>query len=213
MFWKILTYGVMLLLLCGAAQAFPLDSAQCGASITATQAARGDIGGNVAQVPAQDWVDVQLPDYWTARWPGHNGIVWYRIEWVTNCDPATLRLQPLALGINSINMAGQVFINGDLLWRDTHLVEPLSRSWNMPRTWTLPAATIKEGINTLLIQVHGVTVASPGLGVVHFGGPAGTAATPDAGDLGPSHHVYHQHDGVLVHCIAVLGNVAVLSQG
>ena len=53
-------------------------------------------------------------------------------------------------------MAGQVFINDDLLWQDQSLVEPLSRSWNMPRYWSLPSSILKQGENILWVRVVGL---------------------------------------------------------
>ncbi|MCH4596842.1 hypothetical protein L7A47_31545, partial [Achromobacter xylosoxidans] len=32
----------------------------------------------------------------------------------------------------------------DLLWRDASQVEPLSRSWNMPRYWRLPESSVRD---------------------------------------------------------------------
>lgn len=145
----------------------------CHPSIIATQAARGSSGmppENQAP-PVHGWVDVRLPDIWTDRWPDHDGVVWYRMDWIAGCGLAGLRTQPLALATDSIRMAGQIFVNGDLLWRDTNLSEPLSRGWNMPRSWTLPAATLRQGVNTILIQVSGASIASPGLGEVRLGAP------------------------------------------
>jgi hypothetical protein len=50
--------------------------------------------------------------------------VWYRLDWELDCiDPA----QPIALSLYSMVLAGEVYLNQDLLWRDQHLQEPLSR--------------------------------------------------------------------------------------
>lgn len=171
-FWQRLAYGVMLVWLCLSGQAFALSTDPCSPSIVSTQVARGGgLGDSDAPPPTHGWADVTLPDHGEAYWPGHEGIVWYRIQWTPGCEVAQWRSRPLALAIDSINMAGQVFVNGELLWRDTHLVEPLSRSWNMPRSWTLPASTMRDGLNTILIQVHGVALTSQSLGAVHVGDP------------------------------------------
>ena len=39
----------------------------------------------------------------------------------------------LALAIAGMRLAGEVYWNDALLWRDRSVVEPFSRSWNMPR--------------------------------------------------------------------------------
>ncbi len=151
------------------------EPAACGARITQVQAARAP--GDGAARPATGWVGVTLPDRWDeARWPGYSGTVWYRIDWQHDCPPAA---GALALALESINMAGEVWLGDTLLWRDRHLAEPLSRSWNMPRLWLLPDALLRPGANTLWLRVVGVAAQSPGLGAVHLGAPAALQAGHD----------------------------------
>ncbi len=66
-------------------------------------------------------------------------------------------------------MAGQIYINDDLLWQDQSLVEPLSRSWNMPRYWNIPASALQQGENIIWIRVVAVTTQSSGIGHVLLG--------------------------------------------
>ena len=75
----------------------------------------------------------------------------------------------MGLTLESVVMAGEIFINDELIWRDAHLTEPLSRSWNMPRYWRLPEALLHDGVNTLWLRVVGVAQQTPGLGPVHLG--------------------------------------------
>ena len=117
----------------------------------------------------KNWQNVKLPDFWENRWKNYSGIVWYRILWSKACQ--TSQTEPLALNIDSINMAGEVYLNQHLIWRDKNLVEPLSRSWNMPRYWVLPNSELKRGQNEILIRVIGVATQSPGLGNVYIGTP------------------------------------------
>lgn len=120
--------------------------------------------------PTQGWEPVLLPDVWTRRWPGHGGSVWYRIDWERGCAPGQGEpLEPLALGIDGVSVAGEVFINDDLLWRDASLVEPLSRSWNMPRWWLLPASSLREGVNQVWVRAVGPLALSPGMGALRLG--------------------------------------------
>jgi hypothetical protein len=87
------------------------------------------------------WHNVTLPDHWLDRWPGYSGAVWYRIDWQRGCaHPHATPADPVALALHSMVMAGEVFVNGDLLWRDRHLAEPLSRSWNMRPCMRAPTA-------------------------------------------------------------------------
>ncbi|MEQ4617819.1 MAG: 7TM diverse intracellular signaling domain-containing protein [Corticimicrobacter sp.] len=115
------------------------------------------------QRPAGGWQSVTLPDLWQRHWPGFDGPVWYRVDWQTAC-PA----QTVALHVSSMAMAGQVFLNDTLLWQDAHLAEPMSRSWNVPRQWLLPAAALDDH-NTLWFRIAAPAHLSPGLGSVVLG--------------------------------------------
>ena len=137
----------------------------CAIRIDSVMAARADASATTA--PQQGWEPVTLPDNWSRRWPGHS-TVWYRILWSTDCAPTT----PVALTIDAINMAGAVYSNQDLIWRDHSLQEPLSRSWTLSRYWVLPQSSLRpEGANTLWVHVVGVPELSPGLGVLQLGMP------------------------------------------
>ncbi|KAG1435600.1 hypothetical protein G6F57_021052 [Rhizopus arrhizus] len=81
-------------------------------------------------------------------------------------------------------MAGEVFINDERIWRDAHLTEPLSRSWNLPRYWRLPEALLRDGVNTLWLRVVGVSQQTPGLGPVHLGAAQAMQALQE--DLPPT---------------------------
>lgn len=126
---------------------------------------------DAAQRSTHDWAAVTLPDDWAKRWPAHDGAVWYRIDWTPAACP-----EPLALGIDAIIMAGEVYLNDTLLWRDAALVEPLSRSWNMPRWWLLPQSSLREGTNTVWVRVIGSALQTPGLGSLRLGAASWVAA-------------------------------------
>jgi len=169
----------------GAAQA----RQACAPRVLGVQAARAD--GDAR--PAHGWEKVSLPDTWTRRWPGFGGAVWYRIDWERGCagggpvaeaaaEPA---VEPVALGIDGISMAGEVFSNGELLWRDASMVEPLSRSWNMPRWWLLPESSLQAGVNTVWVRVAGIPELSPGLGRLRLGQAAQVRAFYE-------HHLWRQ---------------------
>lgn len=115
--------------------------------------------------PLEGWQPVSLPDLWQRHWPGFTGAVWYRLDWRADCPR-----EPIALNIERMVMAGEVWLNDDLLWRDESLVEPLSRSWNLPRYWLLPLSRQGEA-NTLWVRLVGSEHAAPGLGAVHVGSP------------------------------------------
>ncbi|MDA7417253.1 ATP-binding protein [Xenophilus arseniciresistens] len=107
---------------------------------------------------------MSLPDRWQSRWPAFDGVVWYRIDWrAGGCDS---KAQPLGASFSYVNMAGVIRLNDGLLWRDQNLVEPLSRSWNMPRAFALPADGLQPGLNRFWVQVVGAADQGSGLGTV-----------------------------------------------
>lgn len=136
----------------------------CTAQVSSVQVAKGSDDGR--RPDAAQWQPVQLPDDWSARWPGYSGTAWYRIGWRHDCHGTG----QVALALESVVMAGEVYVNDQRIWSDAHLTEPLSRSWNMPRYWLIPDALVGPGENTLWIRVVGVAGQSPGLGPVHLGG-------------------------------------------
>ncbi|CAL60797.1 Conserved hypothetical protein, putative ATP-binding [Herminiimonas arsenicoxydans] len=140
-------------------------AAPCTAQILQVSATQGS---NDGQRPNDtQWQPVTLPDNWMERWPGYNGTVWYRVDWQAACAAASG--QALALAVESIVMAGEIYVNNDLIWRDESLIEPLSRSWNMPRYWRLSPSLLKDGVNTIWVRVVGVASQAPGMGPLHLG--------------------------------------------
>jgi len=137
----------------------------CTVRVLSVQSAQGDANGS--KPVEANWQAVTLPDNWTARWPAYSGTAWYRIDWQRDCPSANTT--GLALALESVVMAGEVYLNDNLIWRDAQLVEPLSRSWNMPRYWRLPESLLKDGTNIFWVRVVGVAGQSPGLGPLHLG--------------------------------------------
>lgn len=141
---------------------------RCEPRIVARQSAKALPAGPPPDAALLQWVDVPLLDDWSQRWPGYDGAAWYRIDWESPCG----RDQPVALAVINMVMAGEVFVNSELIWRDHSLVEPLSRSWNMPRYWLLPKALLKEQGNSIWVRIHGLSSQTPGLGRLRMGHPA-----------------------------------------
>ncbi len=155
----------MLLLACSL---FPSAWAQtCPPTMAAIHAAK-ELPGTSGR-PSQGWTPVTLPDSWTKRWPDYDGPVWYRIRLQQDCAATEAAKEPAALIVKSINMAGEIYLNDSLLWRDASLQEPLSRSWNVPRYWILPESALKANDNALWIRVQGRALVEPGLGWVMMG--------------------------------------------
>ncbi|WP_160115760.1 sensor histidine kinase [Bosea lathyri] len=114
--------------------------------------------------PAEGWTSVALPDDWSKRWSDFSGVVWYRLRFSVD-EPD----RPRDVMFDYWTLAGAVWLNGALLHRDASLVEPLSRSWNVTRLFTLSAPLLRKGENELLIRVSGLAGQQPGLGSVTLG--------------------------------------------
>jgi hypothetical protein len=147
-----------ILFVAGAAFAAPVP-AVAFKTIEAAQSGWSD-----ATPPVGDWTPVQLPDDWSKRWQGFDGVVWYRL---TFDAPGTNR--QAALMVDYWSLAGSVWLNGSLLYRDASLIEPLSRSWNVSRLFYLSPPGLRDGENTLLVRVSGLSAFQPGLGAVTVG--------------------------------------------
>lgn len=116
--------------------------------------------------PAEGWTPVQLVDTWDGRWPQHDGVVWYRLHW--NQASAD---RPVGLLIDYVSSAYALYVNGSLVYRDDHLVEPLSRVWVRPQYFLLDKPLLRQGENTLWVRVSGLGAYQSGLGVVTVGVP------------------------------------------
>ena len=135
------------------------------------EAVRGT-GWNETAPPAGGWTPVTLPDSWAERWPGFDGVVWYRLTWNQPTQTAETGLL-----VHYLNMAGEVSLNGTAISRDESLVEPLTRAWNVPRYWLLAPPLLRPGAsNTLLVRVSGLFAYQAGLGPVSLGPPAALQA-------------------------------------
>jgi signal transduction histidine kinase len=125
-------------------------------------------GWNDKTPPTEGWMPVVLPDVWAERWPGFDGVVWYRLRWEQAADAPEAGLL-----LEYLNMAGAVWLNGTPISRDASLVEPLTRSWNTSQYWLLAAPLLRPGAgNTLLVRVSGLAAYQAGLGPVTVGAPA-----------------------------------------
>ena len=173
----------------GAMPAWAAPPQDCTLQVLSVAAARAD-APDMGR-PASGWEPVELPDIWVQRWPAYEGTVWYRIEWERGCarDATPVADQPLGLSLGGISMAGEVYLNDDLLWRDVSLVEPLSQSWNMPRRWLLPESALRDGVNTIWVRVVGMATYTPGLGTL-FLGPAAQAEAIHATNLWRQRNIY-----------------------
>lgn len=138
---------------------------------TLTQAEAAPSGWDASVPPATGWVPVRLMDYWNKRWPQYDGVVWYRVYW--NQASADT---PVGLLLDYVCMADAVWVNGSLVHRDPHLIEPLTRSWNSPQYFLVDQPVLRAGENTLLVRMSGLAAYQPGFGSVRIGGAAAIQA-------------------------------------
>ena len=144
-----------------------LTTQKCATQINAIQVIQSN-ADTLKMLPTQGWENVNnLPDFWNTRWKNYSGSAWYKIQWTHSC-PDDIQ-EPVTLVINHINMAGEVYINDEFLWKDQSLVEPLSRSWHNPRYWVLSTSSLKKGQNILWVHVIGTPTQKSGLGLVSLG--------------------------------------------
>ncbi|WP_227870633.1 sensor histidine kinase [Orrella marina] len=142
----------------------------CNVNISDIRAARAT--AHDSQPPTQGWEAVSVPDLWKTRWLDHEGPVWYQVNWNRDCEAGQdANNSPVALGIDGIGMAGEVYLNHDLIWRDNSLEEPMSMSWNTPRWWLLPESAMQDGVNSIWIRTVGASELALGIGRVRLGSP------------------------------------------
>lgn len=140
----------------------------CAPSMDAVYAVQSAVD-SPDSIASSNWTRVSIPDDWTTRWPGYSGVVWYRVDWRAHCSGERVR-PPLSVLINSMNMAGQVWLDDQLLWSDANLSEPLSRSWNSPLVLSLPGHAVNySAANQLYFRISGNILSSPGLGAISVG--------------------------------------------
>lgn len=148
---------------------FAQDTTICQSDILKIEVAKATVADGDIQ-PKSGWITLQqLPDYWDKRWGDYSESAWYKITWKYGCPSTTQHKSPITLVIENINMAGEIYLNDQFLWKDQSLTEPLSRSWLTPRYWILPSASLNSGHNTLLIKVIGTPTQKSGLGQLYLG--------------------------------------------
>jgi len=102
--------------------------------------------------PADDlphWQQRTLPDNWSQSQPGVGGNGWYRIDLPLDHLPERL----WAVHLQRLRMNAAVFVNGVFVGDGGRFVEPVSRNWNHPLYFLIPAGLLRQGHNTLHIRV------------------------------------------------------------
>ena len=88
-----------------------------------------------------DWRDITLPSMVQELWPGINGVYWFRKE----IDiPAAWAGKEVTLSLGPVDDFDETYWNGVMVGRDS--------IWNVPRTYTVPAAQVKSGKTVIVIR-------------------------------------------------------------
>ncbi len=103
---------------------------------------------------------VTLPDDWARTYPGHDGIVWYRVAF--RFAEGTLPDELLALYVDRACTNLQVLLNGHLIFSGGRMVEPTTRNCARPQLVTLPPALLNPRGNSLDLRVIGHPAGSVG---------------------------------------------------
>lgn len=98
------------------------------------------------------WRVVALPDDWARTRPGHEGAVWYRIEFQPPPVPAG---ELLALLIPRSCQNAEVWLNGSRLDRDGRITPPYTRNCYQSQLVVLPTGLLSARDNLLEIQLVG----------------------------------------------------------
>ena len=120
-------------------------------TLTRAQAVAGAAGrfpGTPVPVP------VDLPDDWSTRLPGHAGSVWYRIGFDAQSalrGPDALPALYIARACSNV----EVFLNGQRIFADGSMDEPLARHCHYPQLIALPAGALRAEGNLLDLRVAG----------------------------------------------------------
>ena len=104
-------------------------------------------------------VRVPLPDEWATSRPGQDGPLWYRVRF----QPLPTDAEDLmALYIEHVCSSLEVYLNGERMHSGGRMSEPITNNCNHPQLVALPAALLRDGINTLDIKVAGYALTEVG---------------------------------------------------
>jgi two-component system sensor histidine kinase UhpB len=103
---------------------------------------------------------ITLPDEWAVSRPGEDTSRWYRLEFTPQVMLASSEL--LAVYIERACTNLRVQLNGQLVHSGGSMQPPLTQNCNHPQLISLPAALLREGTNTLDIELVGNRLAEVG---------------------------------------------------
>jgi sialate O-acetylesterase len=112
-----------------------------------------------------DWAPIRVPGLWEDQgYPGLDGVVWYRRTFELSPEEAG---SPLELGVGMVDDADITWVNGQEVGR--------TDGYNRPRRYSVPAALLRSGTNTLVVRAQdtgggGGIHGDPGLLYLESGG-------------------------------------------
>jgi two-component system, NarL family, sensor histidine kinase UhpB len=113
-----------------------------------------------ASVAPGQALPVPLPDDWARTRPGHQGSVWYRVQFATPDGLATGELPALYVERACTNL--EVHLNGHLVHSGGRMQPPLTMNCNRPQLVALPLSLLHPDGNTLDVHVAGHRLAEVG---------------------------------------------------
>ena len=124
--------------------------------------------------PADDrgWSTVRLPDNWSSSRPNAQGIGWYRIDLQIEGLSGRAPDERTAILIKRLSMNAEFFVNGVRVMSGGQMTDPVTRNWNVPFFFEIPAPLLHSGRNTLHIRLFAYRNYNSGLGTVYVGDPA-----------------------------------------
>jgi signal transduction histidine kinase len=117
------------------------------------------------EADAAGWQTRQLPDNWSTSQPGIGGNGWYRFSIALEETPDDL----WAVHLLRLRMNAAVFVNGVFVGDGGRFVEPLSRNWNRPLYFPLPAGLLRQGANLVDVRVFDYANGHGGLYALEIG--------------------------------------------
>lgn len=110
--------------------------------------------------------DVQLPHVLeSADFPSAGGTVKYHLDF----DLPDMLDMPLGIYIPKISLSGRLYLNGHLAATCGNARLEHLRCLHQPQFYKIPAALLRPGQNTLVIEVYATPRQNNGLSVVHLG--------------------------------------------
>lgn len=133
------------------------------------------LDGPSARCPPADapgWRPVRLPDPWLSGRRGAATAGWYRFTVTLPQAPDEL----WAIFLPRVGMNAAAYVNHEFVGDGGPLVAPrLSRNWNRPLFFTVPAMLLHAGPNTIAVQLE-MSLSSPGFLAPVVIGPARAVA-------------------------------------